>query len=252
MEKKYLGITGITAFDEVEKILQIWENNKCYEFDLFLGFLVKRNQFSEIDHIDKVENPRYVDITILRDLMGKATMDGIKKIVHFSTPQLATLYEDLDCLMENVAGENIDGIQLNIKNPPAFAINQFLRYWNIFLILQLNQTNFDNIEKLQAQLYKYILIDFSGGHGIPLNIQDIGKKIDHVMNISFQSRVGIAGGIGPHNIGDLMSEFRGTSFDSETNLRTPDNKHLDLAKVEQYIKTAVEIEKKNKIKIEYL
>jgi phosphoribosylanthranilate isomerase len=136
------------------------------------------------------------------------------------------------------------GIQLNINWPDPNDVKRIKdTYPKLSIILQVS--GFSSLEKVKSYygFCDYILIDSSKGRGIEFNLNEVVKAYRTIQEY-IPTTIGIAGGFSPENVRgrvlDLRKSLRTDNFciDAQNRLRT--NGHLDMHKVDKYLKEAIE------------
>jgi hypothetical protein len=115
------------------------------------------------------------------------------------------------------------------------------------IVLEANRNVLENhkpaavAKRLGGLPIDYVLFDGSHGFGAPLDHTELRPFVDAVYQTNSKLGVGVAGGLGPRTVDDLlgplMSEYPDLSCDAEGKLRSgPDGKTvLDMTKVAQYL-----------------
>jgi len=156
------------------------------------------------------------------------------RLIHYNSKE-PNLLAQLDRLCE-IAGENIDGFQLNMAWPPE----DDLKWWaeehpTMRLILQVNRKMFSNVVRspqllmIEIDKRKYlpsitdILFDMSGGAGQPADLTEARTVLEALYG-AFGGLVGIglAGGLEWHSLWKLQPLFDrwpDLSIDAEGRLR---------------------------------
>ncbi len=169
----------------------------------------------------------------------------VVNLIHYATDDRDTLADQLVEVMR-LGGEWIDGFQLNIRWPdPASLIG----FEHLRIVLQLGSGAMQDIGddpvaaavRLDAYrgLITDVLIDASGGRGVPLNTNLAAKFVRAIRTRHPQLGVGIAGGLCASNVDSLrpfLMQYPWTSIDAEGKLRTPQPEdRLDISEMRKYI-----------------
>lgn len=244
MSKPYIGVTGFMSRAEVDAVLEAVpvDANRL----LMVGVLVSSKTMFGIPN----NKPnRYPAADKIAGIFSDHPL--ALNLVHFNTKDLNELFDQMMAVTE-LGGENFHGFQLNIKWPDPHALWKYKqKYPEKIIVLQcgeaaLESICFDPIVLASvADNYKdtceYLLVDPSGGLGKPLNSLK-GLAYLHHLNLKVSGmRFGIAGGLSPTTLEDLMGPiakgFRYTSIDAEGRLRDG-NDNLDVAVAKDFVSKA--------------
>lgn len=245
--RPYIGIAGVTSRIEAELALgrfRKYAETSDVERKLMIGALVSLKTLYEKKN--KYPN-RYPDVSKLPDIFYNRHDDALN-IIHYSTDEYETLYAQLLAL-HHLAGEYLDGFQLNVVWPDFEEIALYkTKYPNKKIILQVGRRAFNDKEftdkiKEYDGLIDYVLIDPSGGKGLPFWKINAVKYLMTVENTFPKINLALAGRIGPDSlkfVAPLLDDFPNLSIDAESGLRN-EGDHLDMEKVEEYIKRYFEL-----------
>lgn len=177
------------------------------------------------------------------------------RMIHYNTRE-PNLLAQLDRLCE-LAGENLDGFQLNMIWPPEDEIRWLAQdYPTLRFILQVNQAMFKDVGQDPAALAreiggKYvpwitdILFDMSGGTGKPADLVQAAEVLEALYDAfggadAGGTGIGLAGGLDWHSVVDLQPLFErwpDLSIDAEGRLRGKDDA-LDCEMAREYVRRA--------------
>lgn len=169
-------------------------------------------------------------------------------LIHYSTDERETLREQIKKLT-SLGGPYLDGFQFNIAWPSPDAIC----VPGMRVVLQIGSRALEECgndpEQVWRKLTYYdpeitdVLIDASGGKGIPIDAQTAKRYADAIREHIPRLRVGIAGGLSAETI-ELVRPFFDAepkpSIDAEGQLRDPDD-ILNLKKMTQYLEAAARL-----------
>lgn len=256
--KPYIGVTGITRDNEADLVRRTFDEslspNDTHQG--MAGYLVSNEYMRAVSQ----KNSRYVPLAQLRGLMTRTESPGILNMIHFGTDQRRDLAGQITQVFESdhLYDDGIcRAVQLNMSWPP---IDQLAKIKESFPSLQVvlsltrgifaNNSRYDISKRLAPypELVDYILIDPSGGHGVPFEADDIAKYYRSLDHDRFSQPVILAGGFDASNVDSRLEDISrrlGTKhfgIDAERNLRTPrDNDFaslLDLGQTARYIQKA--------------
>jgi len=225
LQKPYIGITGITTFEQIDILTRMWKKLKCQTHNLMMGFLVGYKELSGIKH----DNPRYVQLFNgeLESLLNSINDPTIMKVVHYNTRN-----QNFSLEIGLFNGLKIDGFQLNISNPNPNEVRFLKKTYPHKIILQINHSLLNDLDKIHAYPeVEYYLIDPSSGRGKEISFEYVEqtiKSLELPLN-----KIGIAGGLSPDNIKEFAQRFPNCCFDAESQLRT--NDLLDIDKCINYL-----------------
>lgn len=248
--KTYIGVTGFTKREEVEKALDVFPHSSLLK--LMVGVLVSWKSLRGIP-LEPKRQKRYPDPRLIKDLFFDD--ERVINLVHYSISKRKeeSLVEDMISL-RILAGNNLHGFQLNIPWPKIQILKQYReRETTDIIVLQISQKAIeiagDSIQGVIDRLSPYtefidaVLLDPSGGRGQPLDTEQARRLIRAIKDEKWSVflKVGVAGGLGPdtlHLVEPLISEFPDLNIDAEGCLR--DSKfNLDIEKMKTYLKKAL-------------
>lgn len=262
MNEQYTGITGFMNKGEVNAVLApLPENfgivNGKQVRKVMIGMLVSGKTMKGLSNKWPGRYP-------VPEAIPKVFVDDprVLNLVHYNTKETdPTKIVDELCKIEQMAGPYFHGFQLNMVWPdPKLVIEAWLTRnqpagtrKQKTIVLQCGGTAMAELEnspeKLEAKLAKYegfvdyVLIDPSGGIGIPFDPEFAIKCFERLYNSeSFsKTKFGIAGGLSPDTLPGLLTpvleRFPQISIDAEGKLRTPEDA-LDVAVAIEYLTSA--------------
>jgi hypothetical protein len=171
--------------------------------------------------------------------------------VHFHATEIEPLAASLRRLTE-IAGPRLDAIQLNLAWPPPEALReQREAHPSVDLVLQIGSAALAAVEGspeiLARRLADYtglvdaILLDPSGGRGIPFDAAMAGTYLEAIATAQPGLGLGVAGGLGPETldlVAPLAGRFPGLSIDAEGQLRDAADR-LVPARAVEYVRRAL-------------
>ncbi len=256
MNRPYIGVTGFCDTEEV-KVAEVAafgfdsHPHPLKDYQLMIGILVSHKTLVG----GKSKFPqRYPELKIIKKLLFDSP--DILNLVHYNThnPHFSSELEQI-C---EIAGQNLQGFQLNICWPDPREIEKFKRLNSIStIVLQISKHAFKKVgdqpkalvNKLKndySNLIEYALLDPSGGYGKEMDLQ---KTDDYLSEIHFAGLdqkigIGIAGGLHAQNlssIAPLVKKFPNLSIDAEGKLRDNDTDLLKISAMIEYITEAKKV-----------
>lgn len=232
LPRPYLGVTGFMARAEVDAALEALPAGVT----LMCGVLVsaktlrlERNRWWR----------RYPEI---QDIAGIFSPDPrCLNLIHYSSdapPNGATVGQ-----LQTLGGAHCDGFQFNGVWPERWTLAA-LAGGNVVLQYTPGASTVLLAHHLGGARHcsRHVLVDDSGGKGLPLDVAQVRKKVEHLRSaLPWDVGIGIAGGFCAETlpaVADLVREHR-LSIDAEGRLRDGDDGGtLNLDKVKSYLAAA--------------
>jgi len=258
--KPYVGITGPVSIKETKDICKEFSKAgySIYSQHLpMLGFLVSYKTLNG----QPTQNRRYPPVNIIQDLL-QATDRQVLTMIHYNSKETDELSHQVAQIFDGIYEDGLcRAIQLNIVWP---EINQIARikeqYPEMQVVFQASHKTMENKAPTQIvqgikgyrDLIDYVLIDPSGGRGIPF---DLDYSIAIYLELREQCpnlTVGFAGGFTGENVAPKLEkieeQIRGNDFciDAEGGLRDKvtsayGDDLLNISKVREYLQSASSI-----------
>jgi len=258
--KPYIGITGPVSVKETKQICKEFSKAKYNMFNPhvpMLGFLVSHKTLNRVE----LKNRRYPPIDLIPELL-EATNNEVLTMIHYNSREIDTLSNQVSKIFEGIYESNLcKAIQLNIVWPDLNQISKIKeKYPEMEIVFQASHKAME--EKNPFQIVKgiknygdsinYVLIDPSGGRGMPFVIASSVAIYSELREQCPNLTVGFAGGFKGDNVGgrliDLIRKTKETNFciDAEGGLRDRitsayGDDILNIEKVNDYLKTASKI-----------
>lgn len=254
MKIPYIGITGFMKRQEIIEVMSVVPK-KMEKRKIMIGVLASGKTLK--GGLNKYPNHYPPVLTIsqifLRDYRSL-------NLIHYHTEREKNLEEQL-LFLTALAGPNCQGFQLNMAWPDPASLERFHSYFKTgyrrTIVLQIGSEAFAKIDyspdvltdKITGEycgLIDYILLDLSGGKEMPFNPEFIGRCLHVLSQKNLYIGIGIAGGLGPDNVGliaSLIKLYPDLSWDAEGRLRDENGK-LDLEKTKNYLIESLAILKK--------
>jgi hypothetical protein len=221
----YIGVTGFMSQAEVTEALTMVPEGSARR--LMVGVLMSSKTLAGQTNKWPGRYPK-------KEAIADIFVDDPRalNLIHYNTDNPRQLATEVRKIVE-LAGPHLDGFQLNITWPDPSQI-QMIRdmFPDLHLLLQIGgkaMEQMESMEEFEQALGWYIpeidsiLIDPSGGKGLPLNVEK-GAEWLRVARKFPTLGLGIAGGLGHdmlYLIETLIKEFPDMSIDAEGRLRTP-------------------------------
>jgi hypothetical protein len=197
-----------------------------------VGILYRRHRDRE-----RPPSPRHPPPERIRDLC--LADPRVLNLIHYSAEKGEENSFVTDMVkLHALAGENLDGFQLNMAWPRADLVRGYreLGFTEQALILQISSASVSsaggtpkgvaNALEPYAPDINGILFDLSGGHGRPLDTQRAKEFLSAIADRGWNLGLGSAGGLGPYTLdclAPLVEQFPGLSCDAEKELHDEKN-----------------------------
>lgn len=252
--KQYIGVTGfmsrgeiITLLDQIPTDFGINNDNRIRK--IMIGMLVSGKTIQGIPNKwpNRYPTPDVIPSIFVDD-------PRVINLVHFNTKETAPhLIMNELCKIEDAAGPHFHGFQLNMVWPKRSMIkNWFLqnshRHEKV-IVLQVGDKAMAQFNHRPAEIAKrikdyegvidYVLLDTSGGLGLPLDPNFIIECLEEISKIGlFTVEVGVAGGLSSETVEakltPIVKAFPNISIDAEGRLRTKED-NLNTEEAVKYI-----------------
>jgi len=237
----YVGVSGFMRQDEVRGALAAFPD--CGR-SLMVGVLVSAKTLGG-------QRNRYPNrYPLVEDIAGIFVDDPrCLNLIHYSSdvvPDGGTLVRLLD-----LGGPHCHGFQFNVAWPRIWDLDRLLTYAEKSnrhprIVLQARYGSGHDVfflpsEEEYCDVATDILLDASGGRGLPLDVASAREGLREVDwdGVGF----GVAGGLCAETVGalaPLMAEYPALSIDAEGRLRTAED-HLDMANVRAYLRASADV-----------
>lgn len=230
----YIGITGFKTREEVEAI-----NDLSSDANIMFGFLSSKK---------RLENPhnggkRSPAVNELKELVT-ATQGW--PVIHYFTQTREGLADEVQKVLDK---SECTAVQINQDWPLEKEVDRIHEKGNR-VILQIPRHAQSSIRETAERvrdyegIVDYVLIDPSGGLGIPFDLGYAVANMHAVQESLPNAGIGIAGGFSPENtyekIKDIQKVFpEEFSIDIETRVRSEDNKKILIPRAIAYVNEAV-------------
>ncbi len=179
--------------------------------------------------------------------------DECLNLVHYNTKSPEDLLMQMVQITDEV-GYLLNGFQLNIAWPNPKTLETYHKLCpGKTIVLQVGNQAFAeafNVPSYLARIVKdylglvdYVLLDPSGGLGIPFYPLTMQEYLQELQQFENELGTAVAGGLSPstlHLLKPLVKEFPGLSINAEGKLRTSMD-DLDVAVARQYIEGALKM-----------
>lgn len=237
--KPYIGITGFMTRQEVESILNVIPENPSRL--LMVGVLASLKTLRY--ETNKWVN-RYPKGGKIQDIFtdDPRTLN----LILYNTKEPENLLEQL-LEMTDLGGPNFQGFQLNLAWPSVPVLREYRKRRGYSIVLQIGSHAYEmvhfspqelaNLIAIYEGLVDYVLLDQSGGHGLPFDTEKARKCLEAIMTKNLSIGLGVAGGLSPLTLNlvePLLSDFSDLSIDAEGRLRDKDD-NLDIEVAKEYV-----------------
>lgn len=213
--KQYVGITGPVNVQETKEIFrQFSEADYSLESPHIpmLGFLVSYKTLNG----QVIQNRRYPPVNSLPKLL-KATNRQVLTMIHYNSKEIDTLSNQVAEIFERIYDNGLcRAIQLNIAWPDINQVSRIKeQYPDMQIVLQLSHKAMNGKTPNQiakrvrdyGDLISYVLIDPSGGRGIPFDLDSSVTIYSELKNQCPDLIIGFAGGFTGENVTPRLREI---------------------------------------------
>lgn len=222
----YIGICDFENDSQVRDMLSVW-SAKDSSRRLMVGCMASYKSLNGLP-------TKWSEIWPAKESLSSIFIDDprVMNCIHYADCEGIDILDNLEKAVAH-SGPNLHAVQLDMIWPSPCEIEDFHRScWDVSIVLQLNfealcQVN-NNEDKLLSKLDEYdgcldyILLDLSGGKGIPLDAQILLPYVRAISKSLPNIGVSVAGGLGPvklNGLKPLLEEFPSLSFDAQSKLR---------------------------------
>jgi len=213
--KAYVGITGPVNVQETRDICRKF-SEAGYSMESphipMLGFLVSYKTLNE----QATKNRRYPPANTLSDLL-KATNGQVLTMIHYNSKEINTLSNQVSQIFNGAYEDGLcKAIQLNIVWPNIGQVSRIKeQYPDMQIVFQASHKAMDRKTPNQiAQGIKeyrdsisYVLIDPSGGRGMPFDLESSVAIYSELKNKCPNLTIGFAGGFTEENVASRLREI---------------------------------------------
>ncbi len=247
MKSSYVGVTGFMNQKEVGIALDALMSSKTAHAAplLMVGVLASSKTLAGLTNKWPGRYPRVEEIHKIF-LSDRRALN----LIHYASDDRETLADQLDMLVK-LGGLFFEGFQLNVVWPKPQSLEKARRECDR-IVLQLGSQALAEIgndpKAASERLLSYgdlitdILIDGSGGKGVPLDAQTGLGYLRAIKERHPDLGLGIAGGLEASTLDllkPIVAEFPDVSIDAEGRLRSGDESdRLDLQKMNDYLRKA--------------
>ena len=221
----YIGLTGFISSEEIMQLYDIVPVDCSYK--LMCGVLLSNDR---IENKEVNISKRYPKIENIKDIF--IDDNRLLNIIHYKLPDNSeSNHCKYMCNATQIGGKYCDGLQINGYWPTISALQKYkIFYPQNRIILQINKNMLQSLEPYHwaenCHIYKdYItdvLLDESGGLGIPLNNRLLMQYINAIRNKCPDLGIGVAGGLNSITlelVSDIFYKYDNISIDAESGLR---------------------------------
>lgn len=243
----YIGITGFTAQEQVQAILQDFTPPSGHKF--MVGVLCGAKT---LRGISTQWDSRRPSIAGIGNIFTSGA--GVLNMIHFRSASSGdALLKEL-ITVTNLGGPNLDGLQLNMTWPEPNVLQQYRsQFPRLQIVLQVGRQSFEEILQdpmlLVNRLREYrnlidnVLLDKSEGLGRTLDVPRLLSYMERIYSADLAMGIVIAGGLSAETlwlIKPLVELFPELSIDAEGQLRTSGDT-LDIKRCRAYLAQGINI-----------
>ena len=255
--KDYVGITGAVTVQETKDICKEF-SNAGYGLETphipMLGFLVSYKTLKG----QQTKNRRYPQFNEIPELL-RATENKFFTMIHYNSRVVESLSDQVAEIFDGIYQEDLcRAIQLNVIWPYSHQVKKIKEeHPDMNIVFQLSYssmqgktpTQIAEIIKTYDDVLSYVLIDPSGGRGIPFDIESSVSIYSELRNRCPDVHIGFAGGFNGDDADlriDKLIRYIGNdqfSIDAEGGLRDKITSEygddiLNIEKVRRYLELA--------------
>lgn len=255
MKRPYIGITDFLNFEQVEKMLGVFNTYKPPSSKRMLHIGVMMS-FKTLNNIESRWTNVFPKKETIADIF-RASRANAYYCLHYADYDNNTKHCDLAKAI-SYGGTHISALQLDMIWPDPKMIEKALGEsgTNIEVILQIGRnalemignSPFKVVEKLKTYngIIQRVLVDKSMGGGVPMIPKELRPFVEAIKENFTHIDIGVAGGLGPntiHLVGPLIKEFPDLSIDAQGKLRPSGNAKypIDWQMAETYIIKALRL-----------
>ncbi len=233
MPEKTLGTyIGACGFQSSQQVLEIWQLLRTFDQDsptFMVGAMTSHKILHGLSTRHTIEYP---PVDNLKDIFSVKD-PRIVNCLHYANYDAKRgfdLCSELSILMD-CCGPHLGAIQLDMPWPEVAELQKFKnRFESVDLILQVGPdamyTKHEDPMQIAHEVKHYVglishvLLDASGGEGIPIDTSLIEGYIDSIGTVGCDVQFAVAGGLGPKTVGKVAGLVReyGVSIDAQTAL----------------------------------
>ena len=255
--KAYVGVTGPASIQEAKDICREFSESGCSMGSShipMIGFLVSYKTLNG----QSTQNRRYPLMNSIPDLL-KATDAQVLTMIHYNSREVDTLSHQVAKIFQGIYDNGLcRAIQLNIEWPGLNQVEGIKnRHPDMQIIFQASYKAMDGktpgqiAERIKeyGDLISYVLIDPSGGRGIPFDLESSVAVYSKLRERCPDLTIGFAGGFTGENVASrlrkILGQIKANDFciDAEGGLRNKitseyGDDSLDITKVRKYFQFA--------------
>jgi hypothetical protein len=221
--KSYVGITGPVSAEEVENICNEFH---CAGYSMdsphvpMLGFLMSYKTLNGAS----TKNKRYPLADIVPRLL-KTTEGRTFNMIHYNSREIDTLSDQVSRIFDGIYEDGLcRSMQLNINWPDVGQISKIMdQYPDMKIVFQASHKAMEDMGpkdvaskiKDYEDIVSYVLIDPSGGRGIPFDLESSVAIYSEIKGQCPSLAIGFAGGFDGNNVNSRLHELIRKTGDSD-------------------------------------
>ncbi len=252
----YVGITDFTSFEQVERMLDVFQKHKPLgsSRQLHIGVMMS---YKTLNNIDSQYSNIFPHKDTIASIFRHNDNNDAYYCLHYADYGNQSLFTDL-CRGIEYAGPFVNAIQLDMTwpDPGMIASGVHASRKNIEVILQIGKNAIEEVRSDPAEVVQRlrhyegvihrVLLDMSMGRGVSINAAHL-IPFARVIRDQFPNLgLAVAGGLGPESINlllPLVEEFPDLSIDAQGKLRPSGNivDPIDWKMASGYLAKALEL-----------
>ncbi|MBI3632642.1 MAG: hypothetical protein HY225_04305 [Candidatus Vogelbacteria bacterium] len=177
-------------------------------------------------------------------------------VLHYASDvELDRLFEQL-VVATLFGGANMEGLQLDIEWPDVEALKLYKKYFpRVKIVLQVGPKALETVNHSAKEIARrvaeeyapyidYVLLDGSGGRGIPMEAGPLLEKIAAIKERAPGLAIAVAGGLGPNTLDllePILAVYPNISIDAQGKLRKDKTDRVDWDMAGGYVKKFVDM-----------
>lgn len=240
---QYIGVTGFMTSEEVKDVMSVIPKDTDILFMVGVLTSFKRIDTGENNWPNSFPEPKKIRSIFPAD-------ERALNLIHYSCGHTSRfLDEEVDRIVEEFGGPNLDGFQFNQEHWPSTSRLSRIKnsYPELRIVLQTGKGFIlDDPDSPKAlvecfrEMYPNgevddLILDLSRGLGKPMNVDLILRHVDAIYSADLGIGVTVAGGRDSTNVHEIRPILRNypVSWDTQHNVRNDDDT-LNLDKTKSY------------------
>lgn len=253
----YVGITDFMNFEQVGKMLKVFQTHKHSNSNRVFHVGVMMS-YRTLNGIESVMSKAFPPKETIRDIFNPVD-ENVFYCLHYADYNYDTQFTDLARALE-FAGPYVNALQLDMPwpDPGIVASGIHSSRKKVEVILQIGKRSFEEVKDDPAEVVRRledyegiihrVLLDKSMGRGVGMDAVGLIPFMNAIKNRFPSLGLVAAGGLGPTSmclVEPLLKEFPELSIDAEGKLRPSGNilDPIDWSMAEEYLIQALTLVK---------